>query len=43
MSCLDIFLLSEELSLLWPNYIHVVLPRGLSDHCPILLIVDEWT
>jgi exonuclease III len=41
MSRLDRFLLSEEWCLLWPNCFHVAHLRGLSDHCPILLSVDD--
>jgi len=41
MSRLDRFLLSEEWCLLWPNCMQVAHLRGLSDHCPIVLSVDE--
>lgn len=41
MSRLDRFLLSEEWCLVWPNCIQVAHLRGLSDHCPIVLSVDE--
>ncbi|XP_024628654.1 DNA-(apurinic or apyrimidinic site) endonuclease-like [Medicago truncatula] len=41
MSRLDRFLLSEAWCLLWPNCIQVGHLRGLSDHCPIVLSVDE--
>ena len=41
MSRLDRFLLSEEWCLLWPNCIQVAHLKGLSDHCPILLSVDD--
>jgi len=40
-SRLDRFLLSEEWCLQWPNCRQVALLRGLSDHCPLLLSVDE--
>lgn len=44
MSRLDSFLLSETWCLSWPNCIQAALPRGLPDHCPIMLIVyeDNW-
>jgi len=41
MSRLDRFLLSEEWCLIWPNCLQVAHLRGLSDHCPILLLIDE--
>ncbi|KEH33181.1 endonuclease/exonuclease/phosphatase family protein [Medicago truncatula] len=41
MSGLDRFLLSEDWCVLWPNCNQVALLRGLSDHCPLLLTVDE--
>jgi hypothetical protein len=41
MSRLDRFLLSEEWCLMWPNCIQLAHLRGLSDHCPIMLSVDE--
>ena len=41
MSRLDRFLLSKEWCLQWPNCIQIALLRGLSDHCPIQLFVDE--
>ncbi|GAU40603.1 hypothetical protein TSUD_28090 [Trifolium subterraneum] len=41
MSRLDRFLLSEELCLTWPNCIQEAHLRGLSDHCPLILEVDE--
>lgn len=41
MSRLDRFLLSEEWCLQWPNCFQVALLRGLSDHCPVQLSVDE--
>jgi hypothetical protein len=41
MSRLDRFLLSEEWCLQWPNCFQVALLRGLSDHCPLQLSVDE--
>jgi len=33
MSRLDMFLLSEEWCLQWPNCLKVALLRGISDHC----------
>ncbi|PNY13834.1 cysteine-rich receptor-like protein kinase [Trifolium pratense] len=41
MSRLDRFLLSEVWCQNWPNCLQIALPRGLSDHCPIVLSVDE--
>ncbi|GAU21183.1 hypothetical protein TSUD_11000 [Trifolium subterraneum] len=41
MSRLDRFLLSEVWCQNWPNCFQLALPRGLSDHCPIVLSVDE--
>lgn len=41
MSRLDRFLLSEEWCLQWPNCIQTALLRGISDHCPLVLSVDE--
>jgi hypothetical protein len=41
MSRLDRFLLSEDWCARWPHFIQRALIRGLSDHCPILLTMDE--
>jgi exonuclease III len=41
MSRLDRFLLSERWCLTWPNCVQVASVRGLSDHCPIQLSIDE--
>ncbi|KEH26260.1 hypothetical protein MTR_6g048650 [Medicago truncatula] len=41
MSRLDRFVLSEGWCLLWPNSMQVAHLRVLSDHCPIVLSVDE--
>jgi len=41
MSRIDRFLLSEECCLVWPNCLQVAQLRGLSDHCPLSLSVDE--
>lgn len=41
MSRIDRFLLSEEWCLQWPNCIQFALLRGLSDHYPLQLSVDE--
>jgi endonuclease/exonuclease/phosphatase family metal-dependent hydrolase len=41
MSRIDRYLLSEDWCLPWPNCIQVALLRGLSDHCPLQLSVDE--
>ncbi|GAU33774.1 hypothetical protein TSUD_393360 [Trifolium subterraneum] len=44
MSRLDRFLLSEEWCLSWPNCEQVAQLRGLSDHCPLILMsnVEDW-
>jgi predicted acyl esterase len=41
MNRIDHFVMSEQWCLLWPNCIQVALLRGLSDHCPMQLSVDE--
>jgi hypothetical protein len=41
ISRLDRFLLSEKRFEAWPNCIQVVYQRGLSDHIPLVLHVDE--
>lgn len=41
MSRLDRFLLSEDWCLVWPNCMQVAHLRGLSDHCPLFLSVNE--
>ncbi|GAU45885.1 hypothetical protein TSUD_401090, partial [Trifolium subterraneum] len=41
MSRLDRFLLSEEWCLAWPNCLQVAQLRGLSDHCPLMLVASE--
>jgi len=41
MSCLDRFLLSKDWYVCWPHFIQRALIRSLSDHCPILLTMDE--
>jgi len=41
MSRLDRFLLLEVWFSLFPNCIQTALPRGLSDHCPISLTIDD--
>jgi hypothetical protein len=41
MSRLDRFLLSTEWCLTWPKCTHVARIRGLSDHCPIVLVANE--
>jgi len=41
MSRLDCFLLSEEWCAIWPHCIQTALPRGVSNHCPVLSIIDE--
>ncbi|GAU10132.1 hypothetical protein TSUD_420020, partial [Trifolium subterraneum] len=41
MSHLDRFLLSEEWCLAWPNCLQIAQLRGLSDHCPLVLVASE--
>ncbi|MCH79554.1 cysteine-rich receptor-like protein kinase [Trifolium medium] len=41
MSRLDRFLLSEDWCLTWPNSVQTAHLRGISDHCPLMLSVDE--
>ncbi|GAU20182.1 hypothetical protein TSUD_352460 [Trifolium subterraneum] len=41
MSQIDRFLLTEEWCLAWPNCTQSAQLQGLSDHCPLLLSVDE--
>jgi len=41
MRRLDCFLLSEDWCSIWPNMMQHALNRDLSDHCPILLSMDE--
>jgi len=41
MSRLDRFLLSEKWCEAWPNSFQVAYQRGLSDHVPIMLHVDD--
>ncbi|PNY14688.1 cysteine-rich receptor-like protein kinase, partial [Trifolium pratense] len=41
MNRLDRFLLSDEWCLTWPNCTQVARMIGLSDHCPLVLAVDE--
>jgi len=41
MSRLDKFLLSEDWFLMWPNCLQIAQLRGLSDHCPLVLSIDE--
>jgi hypothetical protein len=41
MSRIDRFLLSEKWCLTWPNCFQLASVRGLSDHCPIQLSIDE--
>jgi len=41
MSRIDRFLLSEEWCLRWPNSLQIGLLRGVSDHCPFQLSMDE--
>ncbi|KEH19396.1 DUF4283 domain protein [Medicago truncatula] len=41
ISRLDHFLLSEKWCDMWPNYTQVACQRGLSDHVPLILSVDE--
>lgn len=41
MSRIDRFLLFEEWCARWPNCLQVASLRGLSDHCPLVLSVDD--
>jgi len=41
MSRFGWFLLSEKGFSCWPNCIQVAIPRGLSDHYPIMLMIEE--
>jgi len=41
MSRIDRFLLSENWSLTWPNCFQMASARGLSDHCPLVLTIDD--
>jgi len=41
MSHIDRFLLSEKWCLTWPTCFQLALSRGLSDHCPLLLAMDD--
>jgi len=41
MSCLDRFLLSDSWCISWPNCCQMASARGLFDHCPLVLTVDE--
>jgi len=41
MSRLDRFLLYEEWCLEWPNFLQVAILLGLSDHCTLVLSIDE--
>jgi len=41
MSRLGCLLLSEKWCEVWPNCIHVAYQRGLSDHVPLMLHVDD--
>ena len=41
MSRIDRFLLSKEWSARWPNCLHVAFMCGLSNHCPLVLSVDD--
>jgi len=41
MRRLDGFILPKEWCTIWPHCIQTALPRGISNHCPILLTDDE--
>ena len=41
MSRINRFLLSEDWCAQWPNCFQVALLRGLSDHCPLQLLIDD--
>jgi len=40
MSRLDRLLLSDRRCLTWPNCFQMAMPRGLSDHCLLVLSID---
>ena len=42
MSRIDHFLLPEEWCSRWPNCLQVACMRGLSDHCPLVLSIDDY-
>ena len=41
MSRIDCFLLSESWCLTWPSCLQMAMSRGLSDHCPLVLSIDD--
>jgi len=41
MSHIDKFLLSESWCLTWPNCFQLATSCGLSDHCPLVLAIDD--
>ena len=41
LSRLDRFLITKDWCVRWPHFIQRALIHGLSDHCPILLTMDE--
>ena len=41
MSHIDRFLLSKNWCLTWPTCFQLVVSRGLSDHCPLVLAIDS--
>ena len=41
MSRIDCFLLSDKWCLTWPNCFQLASTKGLPDHCPLVLSVDE--
>jgi len=41
MSRIDRYLLSEGWCLTWPNCFQLATSRGLSDHCPLALAIDD--
>lgn len=41
VSRIDRFLLSDRWCLTWPNFFQLASTRGLSNHCPLVLSVDE--
>jgi len=41
LSHIDRFSLSDRWCLTWPNCLQLASTRGLSDHCPLVLSIDE--
>ena len=41
MSHIDHFLLSKSWRVTWPNCVQLAMSRGLSNHCPLVLSIDD--